>query len=75
MNYNWYTINNNYTFSIFMKCRNCSYQFDPLKEGNSRKRKCGICCFGDSYSVRSKKEYQRNLLFAMIESSQQYLSI
>jgi hypothetical protein len=32
------------------------------------KRKCGMCCFGDSYSVRSKKEYERNLLFAMIES-------
>ena len=52
----------------FLKCRNCSYQFDPLKEGNSRKRKCGMCCFGDSYSVRSKKEYKRNLLFIMVES-------
>ena len=52
-----------------IKCKSCSYQFDPIKEGNSRKRKCGICCFGDSYSVRSsKKEYERNLLFAMIES-------
>jgi hypothetical protein len=46
-----------------MKCRSCSYQFDPLKEGNARKRKCGMCCFGDSYSVRSKKEYDKNLLF------------
>ena len=55
----------------FIKCRNCSYQFDPLKEGNSRKRKCGMCCFGDSYSIRSKKEYERNLLFAMIESQPQ----
>ena len=53
-----------------IKCRNCSYQFDPFKEGNPKKRKCGICCFGDSYSVRSKKEYDRNLLFAMIESQQ-----
>ena len=51
-----------------MKCRNCSYQFDPAKEGGSRKRKCGMCCFGESYSVRSKKEYEKNLLFAMIES-------
>jgi hypothetical protein len=50
-----------------IKCKNCSYQFDPLKEGNSKKRKCGICCFGDSYSIRSKKEYERNLLL-MIES-------
>jgi hypothetical protein len=54
-----------------IKCRSCSYQFDPLKEGNSKKRKCGMCCFGDSYSVGSKKEYERNLLFAMIESQQQ----
>ncbi|HEY6658051.1 MAG TPA: hypothetical protein VIZ62_05945 [Nitrososphaeraceae archaeon] len=54
-----------------MKFRNGSYQFDPLKEGNSKKRKCGMCCFADSYSVRSKKEYERNLLFAMIESQQQ----
>ena len=51
-----------------MKCKNCSYLFDPLKEDNIRKRKCGMCCFGDSYSVRSKKEYNRNLIFAMIES-------
>jgi hypothetical protein len=56
-----------------IKCRSCSYQFDPLKEGNSKKRKCGMCCFGDSYSVRSskKEEYESNLLFAMIESQQQ----
>ena len=53
-----------------MKCRSCSYQFDPIKEGNSKKRKCGMCCFGDSHSIRSKKEYERNLLFAMIESQQ-----
>jgi rubredoxin len=53
-----------------MKCKNCSYQFDPTKEGNSKKRKCGMCCFADSYSVRSKKEYERNLLTAMIESLQ-----
>ena len=51
-----------------MKCISCSYQFDPLKEGNSKKRKCGICVFGDSYSIRSKKEYERNLLFMMVES-------
>jgi hypothetical protein len=51
-----------------IKCRSCSYQFDPLKEGNSRKRKCGMCCFGDSYSIRSKKEYERNLLFIMVEA-------
>ncbi len=38
-----------------MKCKDCSYQFDPLKEGNSKKRKCGMCVFGDSYSIRSKK--------------------
>ena len=42
-------------------------RFDPSKEGNSRKRKCGICCFGDSYSIRSKREYEKNLLFTMIE--------
>ena len=54
-----------------MKSRSCSYRFDPLKEGNSRKRKCGTCCFGDSYSIRSNKEYERNLLFAMIESQPQ----
>ena len=52
----------------FIKCRNCSYQFDPTKEGNSKKRKCGMCCFGDSYSIKSRKEYERNLLFAIIES-------
>jgi hypothetical protein len=55
----------------FIKCRSCSYQFDPVKEGNSRKRKCGMCCFGDSYSIRSKKEYERNLIFAMIDSQSQ----
>ena len=27
-----------------------------------------MCCFGDSYSIRSKKEYDKDLLFAMIES-------
>jgi hypothetical protein len=28
-----------------------------------------MCCFGDSYSVRSsqKKEYERNLLMTLIE--------
>jgi hypothetical protein len=36
----------------------------------TRKRKCGMYCFGDSYSIRSKKEYERNLLMAMIESKQ-----
>jgi hypothetical protein len=51
-----------------MRCRSCSYNFDPTKEGNSRKRKCGRYCFGDSYSVRSKKEYERNLQMAMIET-------
>ena len=52
-----------------MKCRNCSYKFDPSKEGNSRKRKCGLCYnFGDSCSTRSKKEYKKYLIFAMIES-------
>jgi hypothetical protein len=45
--------------------------FDPSKEGNSKRRKCGMCCFGNSYSVRSsKKEYERNLLMVMIESQQ-----
>jgi len=53
---------------IPMKFRSCSYQFDPLKEGNSKKRKCGMCCFGDCYFIRSKKEYERNLLMAIIES-------
>jgi hypothetical protein len=53
-----------------MKCRNCPYQFDPMKEGKSRKRKCGMCRFGDSYSIRLKKEYEKNLLFAIIESQQ-----
>ena len=51
-----------------IKCRSCSFQFDPSKEGKARKRKCGMCCFGDSYSIRSKKEYERNLLFIMVES-------
>ncbi len=51
-----------------IKCKNCSFQFDPSKEGNSLKRKCGMCCFGDSYSVRSKREHEKNLLFMMIES-------
>ena len=54
-----------------MECKNCSYLFDPLKEGNSRKRKCGMCCFGDSYSIKSKKKYEKNMLFAMIESHPQ----
>ena len=51
-----------------MKCKNCRYQFDPVKEGNAKKRKCGMCCFGDSYSIRSKKEYETNLLLMMIKS-------
>ena len=51
-----------------MKCKNCYYQFDSEKEGNSKKRKCGMCNFGDSYSIRSKKEYERNLLYIVIES-------
>ena len=55
-----------------IKCKSCSYQFDPLKEGNLNKRKCGMCCFGDSYSVRSKKEYERNLLFAIVGSQQHW---
>ena len=54
-----------------MKCKKCSYQFDPMKEGNSKKRKYEMCCFGDSYFIRSKKEYERNLLFPIIESQQQ----
>jgi hypothetical protein len=54
-----------------IKCKSCSYQFDPTKEGNSTRRKCGMCCFADSYSVRSKKAYETNLLFAVIESQQQ----
>ena len=53
-----------------IKCRNCSYKFDPSKEGNSKKRKCGMCCFGDTYSVRSKREYEKNLLFTIIKSQQ-----
>ena len=51
-----------------MKCRDYSYQFDPSKEDNSRKRKCGMCCFGDSYSIKSKKKYEKNMLFTIIES-------
>jgi hypothetical protein len=51
-----------------IKCRNCSYQFNPLKEGNSKKRKCGMCYFGESYSVRSKKQYERDLLFIVVAS-------
>ena len=54
-----------------MKCKKCSYQFDPMKEGNSKKRKYEMCCFGDSYFIRSKKEYEGNLLFPIIESQQQ----
>ncbi|HEX6646164.1 MAG TPA: hypothetical protein VF047_03215 [Nitrososphaeraceae archaeon] len=50
-----------------MKCKNCSYHFDPSKEGNSKKRKCGMCCFGYTFDIRSKKEYERTLLLAMIE--------
>ena len=59
------------TMLKFIKCKDCSYQFDPLKEGNTKKRKCGMCCFEDSYSIRSKKEYERNLILAVIESQQQ----
>ena len=51
-----------------IKCKNCSYQFYPQEEGNLKKRKFGMCCFGDSCSIRSKKEYERNLIFAMIDS-------
>ena len=42
----------------FVKCKSCSFQSDPEKEGNLKKRKCGMCCFGDSYSIRSKREYE-----------------
>jgi hypothetical protein len=41
-------------------------------EGTVRKRKCGMCCFGYSYSVRSKKEYEKNMLFAMIDHNNKY---
>lgn len=51
-----------------MKCKNCSYQFNPVKEGNSKKRRCEMCCFGDSYLVRSKKDYETNLLLNLVES-------
>jgi hypothetical protein len=51
-----------------IKCRNCSYKFDTEKEDNLKKRKCGMYSFGDSYSVRSKKEYERNLLFVIVEA-------
>jgi hypothetical protein len=53
-----------------IKCKNCSYQFDPLKEGNSRKRKCGMCCFGDSYSVSSSRQYNNRLVLAIIKSQE-----
>ena len=43
---------------------------DPIKEGNSRKRKCGMCCFGDSYFIRSTQQYENNLLFTIIQSQQ-----
>lgn len=39
------------SYHKLIKCRSCSYQFDPLKESKSKQRKCGMCCFGDSYSV------------------------
>ena len=51
-----------------IKCRNYSYKFDTEKEDNLKKRKFGMCSFGDSYSVRSKKEYERNLLFVIVEA-------
>jgi hypothetical protein len=50
-----------------MKCKDCSYQFDPLKEGNSKKRKCGMC-FGRFLFYKVKEKYERNLLFMMVES-------
>ncbi len=56
--------------SKLVKCRNCSYKFDPLKEGNSRKRKCGMCYFGDSYSVSSSRQYDKTLLLAIIKSQE-----
>lgn len=58
------------SYPKLIKCRACSYNFDPSKEGNSRKRKCGMCCFGDSYSVKSNRQYDKNLLFAIIKSQQ-----
>jgi hypothetical protein len=46
-----------------------SNESDPRKrETPQRKRKCGMCYFGDSYSIKSKREYEKNLLVAMIES-------
>lgn len=52
------------------KCRSCSYQYDPSKEGNSKKRKCGMCCFGESYSVSSSRQYDKTLLLAIIKSQE-----
>jgi hypothetical protein len=60
------------SYKKLIKCRDCSYQFNPLEEGNSKKRKCGMCCFGDTYSVRSKREYEKNLRFILIEQLQSY---
>jgi hypothetical protein len=53
-----------------IKCRSCSYRFDPVEEGNLKKRKCGMCCFGDSYSVSSSRQYDKTLLLAIIMSQE-----
>jgi hypothetical protein len=37
---------------------------------SKQKRKCGMCYFGDSYSVRSKKEYERNRMSTLILSQE-----
>ena len=59
--FNWASIVNNIRTSGLIR-QNKAIQ---------RKRKCGMCCFGDSYSVKSKKEYERILVFMMIESQSQ----
>lgn len=52
-----------------MKCRSCSWVFDPVKEGNQEKRKCGMCVFGNTYNVRNKREYSRNLLNLVVANN------
>jgi hypothetical protein len=47
-------------------------EYHATKNIKLTKRKCGMCCFGDTYSIRSKKGYERNLVLAMIESQNKY---
>jgi hypothetical protein len=44
-----------------MKCKNCSYQFDPSKKGNSRKG--NVVCVVLEILIRSRKKRKKFVVY------------